>query len=46
MVDLRAVPSLELVGKADGNRGYVRSVSFSPDGSTLAIPCTGGLVQL
>ena len=45
-VELYDVASLTLVETINGASGPVPNVSFSPDGTTLAIPCWGGYVQL
>ncbi len=45
-VKLFSVPDLDPLGTIEGTRGIVPEVSFSADGSTLAIPCRGGFVQL
>ena len=45
-VELLSVPDLNPILTIEGARGPVPEVSFSPDGSTLAIPCGGGFVQL
>ena len=46
-VDILAVkPKLQRLRTIEGAWGPVPDVSFSPDGTTLAIPCWGGFVQL
>ncbi len=45
-VELRDARTLELLDTIEGAQGPVPNVSFSADGTALAIPCWGGFVQV